>query len=201
MDVVATFHGFIASLDTQIAREDFLGGRGSAATTPCTFSVSQAIQSLAPEPLPRLPVDREWDPGCLHLPAGHPPFGHLAATRACSDSSALPPGEVRDWGGPAYLGHAFAPNLCQGPSWPCQGKRCGCQSLPLWKRRTLKPSSVAMRSTSKGCPRWKGMPEPRSSAPQVPCSRELKTTVDSSRRGLKCRAASLPGSSLHSRFT
>ncbi|XP_030154423.1 uncharacterized protein LOC115502810 isoform X2 [Lynx canadensis] len=55
-----------------------------------------------------------------------------------------------------------------------------------------------MRSTSKGCPCWKGMPEPRSSRPQVPCSRLLKTTVDSSSRGLKWRAASPPGPSPHS---
>lgn len=44
------------------------------------------------------------------------------------------------------------------------------------------------------------MPEPRSSRPHLPCSLVLKTTSDVSSLGLKCRAASAPCSSLHSRF-
>lgn len=58
-----------------------------------------------------------------------------------------------------------------------------------------------MSSSSKGCPRRKGSPGPRSSLPQAPCARLLKTTSDVSSRGFKCSAASAPCSSLHSRFT
>lgn len=131
-------------------------------------------------------------PVCVHNTLlGHPPQGHLALNH--SVLSLLRTGLccVRSWALFQYLKTFLPHSHCSSA--------LNSRPIPL-QRRTLKPSSVAMRSTSKGCPRWKGMPEPRSSRPHLPCSLVLKTTSDVSSLGLKCRAASAPCSSLHSRF-
>ena len=70
-----------------------------------------------------------WKPTFWAL--GSPSLVLGTATRLPSDSSALAPGEVRNWGGPAHLGHAFDPNLCQGPSWPWQGRDMGVGARPV----------------------------------------------------------------------